>query len=564
MKIAALLLLSVVPIAAWAQSTPIQHVIIIMQENRSFDSYFGTFPGANGIPNGVCVPLDPSNPTGPCQAPFHDLRDVEGGGPHHADFAAADIDLDANGTPRMDGWVQQQIVNFCAHQSNGCQPSTNPKAVNPTTQQWDVMGYHTDQELPNYWAYARNFVLQDAMFESVRGWSGASHDYLTSEWSASCTNQLDASTCTSNPDTPTPTKTTVKPWVSLFELMDMHSVSWKYYLANGQEPDCNDGEMTCAPEPQTAGVPNFWNSTPLYAYVQGKGAAYLTQHNPPADQFLLDVKDGTLPAVSWVIPTLQYSEHPITGTTAGQDYVTSLVNAVMQSPYWQNTAIFLAWDDWGGFYDHVVPPNVDYNSTAYPVQGFGFRVPGLLISAYARRGVVDHQVLSFDSYTRLVEDLFMGGARIDPAAMGNPDARPDIRENLASVTMADGSVRPIGSLLNEFDFTQAPLPPLVLSTYIPSTMTLACTSTGKLSNSTQCKSTATLTLAWDAITGPNVPESFVYLVQRNGVTLPQCTGSARTCTDKPGLKGLLNYRALSIDQHGNVSPLSPAAQVTMQ
>ena len=94
----------------------------------------------------------------------------------------------------------------------------------------------------------------------------------------------------------------------------------------------------------------------------------------------------------------------------------------MRSPDWSSTAIFLAWDDWGGFYDHVEPPTVD-------AQGYGLRVPGLMISPYARAGYIDHQTLSFDAYLKFIEDDFLGGARIDPKTDGRPDPRPDVREN---------------------------------------------------------------------------------------------------------------------------------------
>ena len=104
--------------------------------------------------------------------------------------------------------------------------------------------------------------------------------------------------------------------------------------------------------------------------------------------------------------------------------MTRLVNAVMRSPDWSSTAIFLAWDDWGGFYDHVDPPKVDG-------AGYGLRVPGIVISPYARRGYVDHQMLSFDAYAKFIEDDFLGGQRLDPKTDGRPDPRPDVRENAA-------------------------------------------------------------------------------------------------------------------------------------
>jgi plastocyanin len=120
----------------------------------------------------------------------------------------------------------------------------------------------------------------------------------------------------------------------------------------------------------------------------------------------------------------------------------------MEGPDWNSTAIFLAWDDWGGFYDNVVPPKVDQN-------GYGIRVPGLVISPYAKRGYIDHQTLSFDAYLKFIEDDFLGGHRLDPATDARPDARPTVRE--------DASV--LGDLRSDFDFSQEPRPPLVLDVY---------------------------------------------------------------------------------------------------
>ena len=122
----------------------------------------------------------------------------------------------------------------------------------------------------------------------------------------------------------------------------------------------------------------------------------------------------------------------------------------MRSPTWSSSAIFLAWDDWGGFYDHVVPPAVDQN-------GYGLRVPALVISPYARRGFVDHQTLSFDAYAKFIEDDFLGGLRLDPATDGRPDPRPTVRED----------VPVLGDLTRDFDFTRKPRHPLLLRLHPP-------------------------------------------------------------------------------------------------
>jgi phospholipase C len=158
--------------------------------------------------------------------------------------------------------------------------------------------------------------------------------------------------------------------------------------------------------------------------------------------------------VSWIVPSNPVSEHPPALVSAGQSYVTSLVNAVMKSPDWSSTAIFLAWDDWGGFYDHVPPPTVDRN-------GYGLRVPGIVISPYARRGYVDHQTLSFDAYVKFIEDDFLGGQRLDPKTDGRPDPRPTVREDVSI----------LGDVANDFDFSQSPRSPIVLPVHPRTTLT---------------------------------------------------------------------------------------------
>jgi phospholipase C len=157
----------------------IKHIIVIEQENRSFDSYFGTYPGAEGFPmqSGqptVCVPA----PTGGCQKPYHDEADVNGGGPHNVGSARVDV----NGG-KMDGFIAQATKG-----KKGCGQNKvdNPACSNLATP--DVMGYHTAAEIPNYWTYAKDFALDDHMFEPVASWSLPDHLYLVSGWSAQCSN----------------------------------------------------------------------------------------------------------------------------------------------------------------------------------------------------------------------------------------------------------------------------------------------------------------------------------------------------------------------------------------
>ena len=410
-----------------------------MQENRSFDSYFGTYPGADGIPKGVCVPVPRG---GGCVRPYHDTSNRNAGGPH--DHVNAVRDIDAG---NMDGFVLQAASGrraACSAQIDAPTCSLAPRAP-------DVVGYHDWHEIPNYWAYARHFVLQDHMFQPDLSWSLPAHLYMVSGWSAKCSVAGNPTSCRSAVQAPgsppgDPQNTTgATPdyaWTDLTYLLHKAHVSWRYYVAKGSQPDCADNAMFCAPVPQKAATPGIWNPLPYFDTVRQDGQL---QNVAPLQSFFRAARTGTLPAVSWITPAQAVSEHPPALITRGQAYVTSLVDAVMRSKDWSSTAIFLSWDDWGGFYDHVAPPRVD-------AQGYGLRVPGLVISPYARRGFVDHQVLSHDAYLKFIEDDFLGGARLDPRTDGRPDPRPDVRE----------SAPILGNLARDFDFTQEPRPPLIL------------------------------------------------------------------------------------------------------
>src|SRR5207244_8929018 len=143
----------------------------------------------------------------------------------------------------------------------------------------------------------------------------------------------------------------------------------------GTEPDCADNAMFCRPTRQQVGTPGIWNPLPYFDTVKTDRQLGNIQQ---LAHFYAAARAGRLPAVSWIVPNGADSEHPPALVSAGQSYVTGLIDAIMKSPDWDSTAIFLAWDDWGGFYDHVVPPRVDEN-------GYGLRVPALVISPYARR-----------------------------------------------------------------------------------------------------------------------------------------------------------------------------------
>jgi phospholipase C len=417
----------------------IQHIVIIMQENRSFDSYFGTYPGADGIPMQggvprVCVP-DPQTRT--CVKPFHDPLDRNHGGPHGAASAAADV---AGG--KMNGFIAQ-AQHGRAHCANPLDPACAGNGA-------DAVGYHDRREIPNYWAYADNFVLQDRMFEPNASWSLPEHLFMVSEWSAFCRDD-DPASCVNalqSPGRPPDRQHPHRPpphyaWTDLTWLLHKNNVSWAYYVFAGLQPDTADDEEMAMPKAALdARTPGIWNPLPYFTTVKEDGELGNVRD---ISELYRAARAGTLPAVSWVCPNSKVSEHPPSLVSDGQAYVTGLINAIMRGPDWNSTAIFLAWDDWGGFYDHVVPPRVDDN-------GYGLRVPGLVISPFARRGFIDHQTLSFDAYVKFIEDVFLNGERLDPATDGRPDPRPGVREN-APV---------LGDLAGDFDFNQAPRPPLIL------------------------------------------------------------------------------------------------------
>jgi len=382
----------------------IEHFIFIMQENRSFDSYFGTYPGAEGLPAGIAF-TDPHD--GSMVSPYHDPSDVNRGGPHGWDNAQGDID---NG--EMDGFLTeaykgQTIKGQPFNPSNT--PGKNPK---------DVMGWHDNREIPNYWNYARLYVLQDHMFESVASYSLPAHLYMLAAQSGGYTGYKQAKPATYN-------------FPEITELLGGDKIDWKYYVTSGRLPDTEDEHVVGSTSAQEQNPDKYtlWNPLPAFPRVQDNPA----QRSRLVDtsQFYRDARSGTLPQVCWVIPSGAVSEHPPAGVREGMAYVTGLVNAVMNSPLWYSSAIFISWDDWGGFYDHVAPPQIDQ-------YGLGIRVPGLVISPWARQGYIDKKVYSFESWLRIVEERY--------------DVHP--------MTARDTSA---ADMLDSFDFNQQPRLPVVLS-----------------------------------------------------------------------------------------------------
>ena len=239
------------PGAVHAGIQKIRHVIVVMQENRSFDSYFGTYPGADGIPrkNGrftVCVP-DAFRHV--CARPYHDRSNRNQGGPHEY----LDTVRDVNGG-KMNGFIREARRGL----RKGCKAFPKSQLCSKRRPP-DVMGYHDARELPNYWAYARHFVLQDHMFEPNSSASLATHLFMVSEWSARCRRKGDPMSCVNAlenplapPHTP-PNPTGRKPdyaWTDLTYLMHRRHVSWRYYVFTGTQPDCSEDQMICGSVPR--------------------------------------------------------------------------------------------------------------------------------------------------------------------------------------------------------------------------------------------------------------------------------------------------------------------------
>jgi len=416
----------------------IEHVIVIVQENRSFDHYFGTFPGADGIPVdddgefSVCIP-NPQVAEG-CTRPWHTTEDINQGGPHTNAAALQDVRDGA-----MDGFITTWLKSGLY-----CKRNPDAEVCVRNRQQPDVVSYHDAETIPNYWAYAQEFVLQDRMFQPNFGWSEPAHLFLVSGWSARCIPPDDPFNCESSNGFVDVDRGASRfadansyQWTDLTYLLHENGIDWAYYVGPGTVNDCNDD---C---PKEVGTPEIWNPLPDFQTVHDNDQlGNIREH----DEFFRALEDDTLPAVSWVKPDIEHSEHPPgNGVAKGQAFVTEVVNAIGRSDAWDSSVIFITWDDWGGFYDHVEPPKVDWG-------GYGLRVPALMISPYAKQGYIDHQTLSFDAYLRFIEDVFLGGQRLDPETMSRPDPRPTVREE----------VDILGDVMGGLDFTQEPRAPLIL------------------------------------------------------------------------------------------------------
>jgi phospholipase C len=373
----------------------IQHIVFIIKENRSFNNYFGTFPGATGatsgpVSNGQTITLN--------HTPDR-VRDL-GHGWNDANTAI-------NGG-KMNQFDLVQYGNI-----NGDYMS---------------MSQLYQSDIPNYWSYAQTYTLSDQTFSSLHGGSFPNHMYTIAA------DNFEATANPSNPGHPqfgfwgcdAPTGSTVTltntsgKTSSVFPCFDNQTlgdlliaagVSWKYY----------------APVENSAGYE--WNAMDAINHI--RNTSLWSSNVVKYSQFATDATNGNLPAVSWLVPYTGVSEHPPASSCGGENWTVDQLNAIMQGPDWSTTAVFITWDDFGGFYDPVAPQNPDY-------YGYGPRVPMLIISPYSNPGAVVHTPYEFSSVLKFIETRF----------------------NLSSLTLRDADA---SDMTDSFNFTQTPLPALILT-----------------------------------------------------------------------------------------------------
>jgi phospholipase C len=241
-----------------------------------------------------------------------------------------------------------------------------------------AMGYYDDRELPYYWNIAEEYVLFDRFFSSAGGGSLINHMY----WVAGAPGVVESGGNRQE---------VLAEIDTIFDRLQENGISWKFYVQN-YDPELNYRTMHLYPGNRASQV--IWN--PLLNIDRFLDDPDLFRHIVSLDEYYDDLDNGNLPAVAFMVPSGP-SEHPPSSLKSGQRFVKSLIQALMQSQYWENSAFMWSYDDWGGWYDHVPPPHVDE-------YGYGFRVPALLVSAYARPGHIDSTTLDYTSALKFIEE----------------------------------------------------------------------------------------------------------------------------------------------------------------
>jgi phospholipase C len=353
----------------------LQHIVLVLMENHAYDNYFGTYcltasplcpEVADGLPPGECVPRDLPESDQGCLRPYNQTNLSVPDMPHSWNSSHLAYD-----DGRMDGFV--------------------PAEVNNTR----TLGYYNGTTIPVYWDIAENFGLSDSFFSSALSSSLPNHWYLMAGQSPPLVLTLPVGGLTSFPERHEYLNEANATRTIEQELVAHPSVSWKYYdwpLATYRTA------INTLSDTAAGSAYAIWN--PLAGQSQSYSVA---SHFASRPQFFADVAGGTLPNLAWIIPGGSASDHPPANLSRGEDFVASIVNRVAASSYWNSTAIFVAWDDYGGFYDHVAPPQLDAG-------GLSFRVPLLVISPWTPAGYVSHATESFDGI--LVRTGLSDGARL--------------------------------------------------------------------------------------------------------------------------------------------------------
>ncbi|MEX0753668.1 MAG: alkaline phosphatase family protein [Actinomycetota bacterium] len=351
-------------VAATQTRWPIKRVVYVMLENRSFDNIFGRYPGANGARSGDNLGTE---------VPLIDCPQwLPGDLPH--DHSAA---LNCFNDGKMDGFGGGAF-NF-------------------------GYGYSSFSrgDLPNYWQWADDYVLSDNFFASAFGPSYPNHMYFAAGTAAGVID---------NPENILVRREdgrAIKSWgcdafgedVYVFTMdergnLGKHSTCFPNRTVPEQLSEAGVDWAYYAPEPAQSGY--IWSA--LSAFEGVYHTDLWPRHVKPVDDLVRDIEDDRLPAVTWVVPRFELSDHPPWNSRYSMNWVTDLVNGLMASPAWEHTAVFVTWDEWGGFFDHVEPPMADKHTR------LGFRVPLLTISPWARKGMVDSEPTEFTSPLKFVSD----------------------------------------------------------------------------------------------------------------------------------------------------------------
>jgi phospholipase C len=331
-------------------STPIKHFVYMMQGDRSFDNYFGTYPEASGIPAGTCQAIVLTRPSDGCVKPFA----LHGSVPPTLGGGKVELDNQYN-NGAMNGFV-------AAYQAEGRDGSS-------------AMGHYDQRDLATYWNLAEQYVLFDQFFSSTRAGVLSNRSF----WVSAVNDPT---------GTARQKEATYANQATIFDLLQSAKISWKFYVQGYDPKQTFRTASKTSPTSQPVRVP-------LLNYGRFVDNPALKSHIVDLSQYSRDLDAGTLPAVAYIASNGP-SERSARSIASGQAVVSQLVTDLMLSKYWNNSAFLLSYDGSGGWFDHVKPPQVDR-------YGYGIRVPGLLISSYARPGYVDHTTFDYTSALVFIE-----------------------------------------------------------------------------------------------------------------------------------------------------------------